>query len=243
MLGSDEEFAGEGGLGGTAFQGFFRGQADQVRIVVFLRDVGEDQIAGDSVEAVGVGKVFADGVIRKMTGAAEDALLDEPRVWADFQHVEIVIGFEDEAVGPAEMNFDELGHVAKVGDEGHFCAVGTEGEADGIGGIVRDGKRMDLDVTDAKVLPGVNGFDTVEALSEGFGKNALHLAQSWLGDVKRRSPDAEHLRQAAAVVGVLVGDEDAVEMIEGFFDGGEAGQGFALAQAGVHEEAGALGLE
>src|SRR2546422_939355 len=108
-------------------------------------------------------------------------------------------------------------------------SVRTEGEADGIGGIVRDGKCVDVDVTDGKVLPGVNGFDAVEALSEGFGKNALHLAQSWLGDVKRRFPDAEHLRQAAAVVGVLVGDEDAIEMVEGSFDSGEPGQGFALA--------------
>src|SRR5712692_855927 len=83
-------------------------------------------------------------------------------------------------------------------------------EADGIGGIVRDGKGVDLDVTDAKVLPGVNGFDTVEALSEGFGKNALHLAKGRLGGVKRRFPESQHLRQAVAVVGVLVGDEDAV---------------------------------
>jgi len=45
------------------------------------------------------------------------------------------------------------------------------------------------------------------------------------------------------VVGVLVGDEDAVELVDSSFDGGEAGEGFALAEAGVHEEAGALGLE
>jgi len=40
-----------------------------------------------------------------------------------------------------------------------------------------------------------------------------------------------------------VGDEDGVEMVELRFDGGEAGQGFALAEASVHEDAGAIGFE
>ena len=40
-----------------------------------------------------------------------------------------------------------------------------------------------------------------------------------------------------------VGNEDAVEMVDGFFDGGEARERFALAKPGVHEESGALRLE
>jgi hypothetical protein len=45
------------------------------------------------------------------------------------------------------------------------------------------------------------------------------------------------------VVGVFVGDQDAIEAVEVFFDGGKARQSFALAQAGVHKEAGAFGFE
>ena len=105
MLGGDEEFAGKDGLGGPAVEGFFGGQADKIGIIVFLRDVGEDEIAREGVEAVGVAKVFADGVIRKMAGAAEDALLDDPGIRADFEHVEIVIGFENQAIGATEMDF------------------------------------------------------------------------------------------------------------------------------------------
>ena len=55
VLGGDQEFAGEGGLGGAAPQGFFGGETDEIGIVVFLRNVGEDEIARDGVEAVGVG--------------------------------------------------------------------------------------------------------------------------------------------------------------------------------------------
>jgi hypothetical protein len=45
------------------------------------------------------------------------------------------------------------------------------------------------------------------------------------------------------MVGVFVGDEDAVDALDGSFDGGEPRQRFALAQPGVHEESSALRLE
>jgi len=51
------------------------------------------------------------------------------------------------------------------------------------------------------------------------------------------------LWEAVAVVGVLVGDEDTVDVVDGSFDGSEAGQRFAFAQTGVNEEAGPLGLK
>jgi hypothetical protein len=243
-LGGDEEFSAEGGLGGAAVEGFFGGEADQVGIVVFLGDVAENEVAGDGVEAgFGVGEVFADGVIGEMAGAGEDALLDDPRVGANFEHVEIVIGFEHEAIGIAEMNFDEFGHVAKVGDESHFCAVGAESEADGVSGVMWDLEGVDVDITDGEMLAGMNGFDAAETFAEGVGEDAVERVHGGLGDVEGSFPEAEHLGETVAVVGVFVGDEDAVEGVDGEIDGGEAGESFAFAEAAVHEEAGALGLE
>ena len=102
---------------------------------------------------------------------------------------------------------------------------------------------MHVNVADDEMLAGVNSFDAVEPLPERFWKNSLHGIQGGLGDIERCFPETEHLRKAIAVVGVLVGDEDAVDAVDGLFDGGEAGKGFALAQAGIHEEAGALSLE
>src|SRR5260370_29699115 len=161
VLGCNEEFAGEARLGGAALQRFFGGEADEIGIVVFLRDVREDEIARDRVEAVGVGKILAYGVIRKMAGAAEDALLDDPWIRADLEHVEIVIGFEHETIGAAKVGFDPLGHIAEVGDDGHFRAIRTKSESDGISRVVRNGKRVDVNVADGEMLARLDGFDAV----------------------------------------------------------------------------------
>ncbi len=38
------------------------------------------------------------------------------------------------------------------------------------------------------------------------------------------------------MIGMFVGDDDAVEPLGGLLDHGEAAKGFALAQAGVHQQ-------
>jgi len=243
VLGGDQQFAFEGGFSRAAPQSFFSGNPNKIRVVVFLRHVRKDEIPGHGVETVRVGKIFAYGVIRKMPRAAEHALLDDPGIRTDFQHVEVVIGFEDQAVRAAQMHFDKLGHVTKVGDDRHLRAVRTEGESDGIGGIVGNREGMDVDVPNSEMLASLNGFDAVEPLAKRFGENALHRVHRRFGNVKRSFPEAEHLRETVAMVGVLVGDKDAVEMIDGFFNGGEACESFAFAESGVHEESGAPRLE
>ena len=194
MLGSDEEFASEGGFGGTAAKGFFGGKADEIGIVVFLGHVGEDEMPDAGIEAFGVGEEFADGVIGEVAGAGKDALLDDPRVRADFEHVEIVIGFEDEAIGLTEVDSDVIGQVAEISADGNFGAVGTEGEADGVDSIVGDRECVDFDVANRKTLAGLDGFDAAEALAKGVGKDALECIHGGFGNVERRFPEAEDLR-------------------------------------------------
>ena len=241
MLGGNEEFAGESRFGGTAAEGFYGGEMGEIRIVVLLRDVGEDEIAGAGVEAVGIGQEFTNRMIGKMAGAREDTLLDDPGVRTDLEHVEIVIGLENHAIGFAEMNFDHFGEVAEVGADRDFGAVGAEGEADGIGSVVGNGKRVDVDIADGEVLTGLNRFDTFEALLESLREDAVERVNGGFGDEERRGfPDAEDLWKAGAVVGVLVGDENGVEMIDFTADSGETSQGFAFAKTGVDENAGAL---
>jgi hypothetical protein len=64
VLRSEEELAAEGGFCGTAAQGFFGGEAREIGIVVFLREMREDEIARAGVKALRVGEIFADRVIR-----------------------------------------------------------------------------------------------------------------------------------------------------------------------------------
>ncbi len=196
-----------------------------------------------TIEAVGIREVFADGVIGKMASAGKNALLDDPGIRTDLEHVEVVIGFEDEAIGFAEVDFDEFRHVAEVGADGHLGAVGAKGETDGIDGIVRDSEGVDVNVADAKALARLNGFNAAEALAESLGENALKNAHSGLGDEERSLPETENLRKPVAVIGVFVSDEDSVEVIEVAFDGGETSERFAFTKASVNEDAGMFGFE
>ncbi len=154
-----------------------------------------------------------------------------------------MIRFQDQAVGAAKMDFDQLGHVAEIGNDGHLRAIRTEREPDGVRRIMGNRESVHVDIADGEMLARLDTFDALEPLAKRFREDALHCIHGRFGDVERRFPDAQHLRQAVAVVGVLVGDQDAVNALDSSFDGREARQRFALAESGVHEEAGALGLE
>jgi hypothetical protein len=200
-------------------------------------------MADAGIEPLGIGEEFTDGVIGKVAGAGKDALLDDPGIGPDLEHVEVVIGFEDEAIGLAEMDSHVVWKVAKIRADGNFCAVGAEGESDGVGGVVRNRERVNVDVADSETLAGLNGLNATEPLAEGVGKDALERFHGGLGDVERRFPEAEDLREAVAMIGVLVGDEDCVEAIDVALDSGEAGEGFAFSKAGVNEDASGFRLE
>jgi hypothetical protein len=51
------------------------------------------------------------------------------------------------------------------------------------------------------------------------------------------------LRQAIAVVGMFVGDQDTVNVIDILFNGCYPGQSFAFAETTIHQEAGSPGFE
>ncbi len=172
FLRSDEELAAKSAFGGTAVEGFFRGKAREIGIIVFLRKMRKHEIARARVKAFRIAKIFADGVIREMARAAENALLDDPRIRPDFEHVQIVIGFEQQTIGVTQMDFDEFGHVAEIGDERHLRAVGAKREADWIGSVVGNLKGVDVDIADGEVLPGLNGFDAAQSGSPAVSGRA-----------------------------------------------------------------------
>src|SRR2546429_8463 len=178
-----------------------------------------------------------------MPGAAQDALLHLPRVRANLQHIQIVIGFEHQAIRSAQMYFHQLRHIAQVSNDGHLCAVRAERKADGIGGVVWNRKRVHVNVADGEMLARLDGFNAPQPLPQCFRQDALHRIHGRLRNVERRFPNAKHLRQAVAVVGVFVSDQDAVNVLDGSFNSCKAGKRFAFAQSGVHEESGSPGLE
>jgi len=239
-LRGQEKFAGEGAFGGTVSESLFGGDPDYIGIIVFERDVREDEVTGASVETFRIGEIFTDGMIGKMAGAGKDALLDYPGIGTHLEHFEIVIGFKHQAIRIAEMYFDQFGHVAEIGDDGHLDATSAKREANRICGIVRNGKGMHVNIANGEMLPGMYGFDAPQTLFEAIGKNLLQRIKGWLGHVERGFVKSEHLGKAVAVIGMLVGDENPVELIESDIAGSEACERFAFAESAIDEEASAL---
>lgn len=91
ILRSDQQLAVEGGFGSAAVERLFCGKEGEVRIVVLLREMREHQIARMSVKTFGIREIFADSVIRQVSSAGKNALLDDPRIRPDFKHIQIVI--------------------------------------------------------------------------------------------------------------------------------------------------------
>src|SRR5579863_439427 len=172
-----------------------------------------------------------------MAGAAHDALLDVPGIGADLQHFQIVIGFEDQEVGFAQVMLYQLGHVAEVGDDGDFFAVGAESVADGVGGIVRNGERGDFDIADYEFNSGADVFDALDFSFWAVAIHFLNFAMGREGEVGGTFPLAGHLRETVGVIAVLVGYEDAVHFFgtraaESF----KTPQHFFFAKPGVNQE-------
>ncbi len=216
---------------------------DEVGIIVGLGDVGEDQKTRVSVESLAVSQVFANDVIGKMAGAAHNALLDVPGIRADLEHFEVVIGFKDEAIGVAKVKLDELSEIAEVGDNGDFCATRAKCVADGIGGIVRDGERRNFDIADGEAFTGANVLDAVDFFRGGFRKNATDFNASAFGEVSGGMEMSEKLRKAAGVIGVFMGNENAVETLGRLAEGGKAAESFFASEAGVNEKRSAVGFQ
>ena len=123
-----------------------------------------------------------------MAGPREHALLDDPGIRANLEHVEVVIGFEDEAVGFAQMHFHVIGHITQVRANSDLGAVSPKRESHRIDSIVGNTKRIDFDIANGKGLAGLDGLDTIEPLAEGVRKNTPERVQGRLRDVKRGFP-------------------------------------------------------
>ena len=152
----------------------------------------------------------------------ENALLDDPRVRADLEHVQIVIRFEQQTIGVAQMNFHKFGHVAEVGDERHLRAVGAKRETDGIGGIVRNLKRVDIYIANREMLAGLNRFHAAQTLPKPVGQRTVQRVHGAFRNIQRSLPEPEHLRKPVAMVAMFVSDQDAVDVVDVLFDGCES---------------------
>jgi hypothetical protein len=108
----------------------------------------------------------------------------------------------------------------------------VEKEADGIVGIVRNGKGVDTDVADLEGSAGVEEMGVEGDLELGF--------DGFLGEaiaIDGELQFAGETDEAGDVIGMLVGDEDAVQSFGSATEGLKALPDLASAQAGVNQKA------
>ena len=132
------------------------------------------------------------------------------------------------------MKLDRFGNVAEVGSHADAHALGGEGVAHRVHRVVRDAEAFDLQVTDRKRGAGLK---CLEARRRRFAP--VDRGRGEPGHVNHR-PDAAIARQhwqPGHVVGVLMGDEDGVDIGKLFADGREALPQLAHAQPGVQQDA------
>ena len=114
MLRGEEKFAGERVFRRAIAQGCFGRYSGSIRVIVFLGQVRQNEIASAGVKAFWVSEIITNGTVGEMAGVTHDALLDEPWIRPRFEHVWFVIRFQDQAVRTAQSLPNEMRNTAQV---------------------------------------------------------------------------------------------------------------------------------
>ena len=99
-------------------------------------------------------------------------------------------------------------------------------------GIVRQRKRFDAQITPAQGRPAVELPYFGKAPRAGEGRSGIGM------DVDRQAAGPGQRPEAAAVIAVLVGDQNRIEVFPGHADDPQAALEFAGREAGIDEDAG-----
>ena len=181
----------QGELGGVVFFGQMR-EPDRVRAVV--QGVFAEQSDG--------------GLVRQMAVVAENAGLQVAGVLAARESMDIVVRFQHQQVRPANGPADRVGDMAEIRQVAGFLAAWPvdDVDADGVGGIMRHGERLDLQIPDAPLVP--DRQDQMRRLRLAPVKRRERLLRR-----NQRDPVALGQRMSALnMVGMLVRDDRPAEV-------------------------------
>ena len=117
-----------------------------------------------------------------------------------------MIRFQHQAIRVAQMHFHQCRHVAQIRDQCQLHTIGAKRKSDGVRRIMRNGKSMHFNIADAKSLPGLDLFHSAQPLAQCFRQRALQRVHGRPGHIQRRLPQAQHLRQAVAMIVMFVSD-------------------------------------
>ena len=137
----------------------------------------------------------------------------------------------------AQVELDGVGDVAQVRYQAHFDALRAKTEAHRIDGVVRDGKAIDFDIAHAERGARLETIQPRRELAPGNGR------RSQASDEDRYIEQPRQSHQAADVIGMLVRDQDGIQLFGVFIDQCQPGQNVAPAQPGVDKDARFFGTD
>ena len=190
--------------------------ADELRVIIVLAQVAQYQCLHAAIDVVF--EVIAGVSVREMAVASHDALLDAPGIGTDFQHLEIMIGFEQQNLDAAEVNLDGIGHIPEIGCVADFDALRVKAEADGIYSVMRNGKALNRDIANDPSGSGLEKFDRwgfdVLPIDEGSRKPRAVYGKRLIATLA----PAHEAGEAGDVIGMLMSDENGIDGIDGLAD-------------------------
>jgi len=151
----------------------------------------------------------------------------------------VVIRLDDERVNLAQPLDHHLRRVTKIGDEPECARAGVKRVPDGIDRIVRDGKSLNGDIADRKVRTGPKQLP-VSVCGQGSAADRFRRERVAINrDVKF---SAKHF-EAANVIAMFVGKEDAIELVWGDSAPCEAQDKLSRAQSTVDKQPAMIGRD
>ena len=170
--------------------------------------------------------------IREMTVARLDPLLHRPGpMRIVLQKFFVVICLDHEGVDLAQPLDHHLRRITEIGDEPQRARAGVKRVADWIDRIVWDSKSLNRDIANRKVRAGPKQ-PPVSVLRQGPAANRFRRERVAIN--RDLEFPAKHF-EAANMIAVFMGEEDAVELVRGDSALGEAQDELARAQAAVDQ--------
>ena len=211
------------------------GQFGFVAVPAQMPEVNMLKIGGNKF-----GKHGSGGFVAEVPMATHDPLFDAPGA-ADIvlKQFHVVVRFEDQDIGSANTFHDELGCVTEISKETDATSIRAKHEANGIVGVMRDGKSFDGDFAELKGSAGVEETKIETGIFElefdrFFGETIA---------VNRDGQFVAKRAKAVGVVGMFVREENAAQAFGRAANLGEPFTNLFGAETGIDQEASVARLE
>lgn len=168
-----------------------------------------------------------------MASAAHHPLLDGPGIGPDAQHFQIVIGFEKQKIGLAQVDAQRVWNIAQVGGDGDFDAVRRKRVAHRVCRIVRDSEAGHVEIADGEAATRLEGFGhrwILTPVDVRHGPSREVDRDEFLAGARSGA-------KATGVIAVLVRDQNGIQRADIFADSRQALGDFAAAEPSINEYA------